>query len=169
MTRATLSSAVPPRYSCAVITHRRTARRYRSCALRERVIGSRAFLSRLSAAPLGQQGVFVMKRMLVTATALAALAMPAMAQTTIVTTERISPPLSLAPEQRTMIREYVVERRVPVVRQRIVVGEPIAQEVELQPVPYEWGPQVRQYRYVYADDHVAFVDPGTRRVVQVVE
>jgi len=40
-----------------------------------------------------------MKRMLVTAAALAALSMPAMAQTTIVTTERISPPLSIAPEQ----------------------------------------------------------------------
>jgi hypothetical protein len=112
-----------------------------------------------------------MKRTLFTAAALVAvLSVPAMAQTTIVTTtERAGPPLSLAPEQRTMIREYVVERRVPVVRERVVVGEPVAQEVELQPVPYEWGPQVRQYRYVYADDHVAFVDPGTRRVVEVVD
>lgn len=110
-----------------------------------------------------------MKRILVTAAALVALSIPAMAQTTIVTTERSGPPLSLAPQQRTMIKEYVVERRVPVVRERVVVGEPIAQEVELQPVPAEWGPSVRQYRYVYADDHVALVDPGTRRVVEVVE
>ena len=60
-------------------------------------------------------------------------------------------------------------RSLRAVRERVIVGEPIAQEVELQPVPYEWGPQVQQYRYVYADDHVAFVDPGTRRVIQVVE
>ena len=111
-----------------------------------------------------------MKRTLVAAAALAVLSIPAMAQTTIVTTtERVGTPLSLEPEQRTMIREYVVQRRVPVVRERVVVGEPLAQEVELQPVPQEWGPQVRQYRYVYADDHVAFVDPGTRRVVEVIE
>ena len=111
-----------------------------------------------------------MKRILITAAFTAALALPAMAQTTVVTTERVvRPPLSLEPQQRTMIREYVVQRRVPVVRERVVVGEPIAQEVELQPVPQGWGPQVQQYRYVYSDDHVAFVDPGTRRVIQVLE
>lgn len=113
-----------------------------------------------------------MKRILLTAAALVAvLSVPAIAQTTVVTTteERVSPPLSIAPQQRTIIKRYVVERQVPAVRERIVVGEPLAQEVELQPVPQEWGPDFRQYRYVYADDHVAFVDPGTRRVIEVVE
>jgi hypothetical protein len=81
------------------------------------------------------------------------------------------PPLSLEPQQRTVIREYVVQRHVPpaTVSREVVVGQPIAREVELQPVPQEWGPQVRPYRYVYANDRVMFVDPATRQVVQVLD
>lgn len=116
-----------------------------------------------------------MKRTLVTAAALVAvLAGPALAQTTVTTTttERVlRPPLSLEPQQRTVIREYVVQRRVPpaTVSREVVVGQPIAREVELQPVPQEWGRQVRPYRYVYANDQVMFVDPATRQVVEVLD
>ncbi|MGZ5228386.1 MAG: DUF1236 domain-containing protein [Burkholderiales bacterium] len=111
-----------------------------------------------------------MKRTLLAAAAIVALSVPAMAQTivTTTTTERVAP-LSLAPQQRTIIKRYVVERQVPVMHERVVVGDPVAQEVELQTVPDEWGPSVQRYRYVYADDHVAFVDPGTRRVVEILE
>jgi hypothetical protein len=110
--------------------------------------------------------------MLAAGVLVAALSAPAMAQTTIVTTtttERVERPLSLAPQQRTRIKEYVVRQRVPAMQERVVVDQPLPQEVELQAVPQEWGPQVRQYRYVYADDQVMFVDPSTRRVVEVVE
>lgn len=118
-----------------------------------------------------------MKRTLVTAAALVAvLAGPALAQTTYTTTttttERVArPPLSLEPQQRTIIREYVVQRHVPpaTVSREVVVGQPLAREVELQPVPQEWGPQVQPYRYVYANDRVMLVDPATRQVVQVLD
>lgn len=85
-----------------------------------------------------------MKRTLITVAALAAmLAGPAMAQQTVVTTttttERVTRPLSLAPQQRTRIKEYVVQQRAPVVRERVIVGEPLPQEVELQAVPQEWA------------------------------
>ena len=113
-----------------------------------------------------------MKRILLTAAALVAVrSVPAMAQTTVITTttERVGPPLSIAPQQRTQIKRYVVERQVPVMRERVVVGEPLAEGVELQPVPQEWGQDFTRYRYVYSDDHVAFVDPSTRRVIEVME
>jgi hypothetical protein len=127
-----------------------------------------------------------MKRVLITATALTAvLAGPALAQTTITTTtttERVVPservvtttrrPLSLEPQQRTVIKRYVTERQVPQVEMRgpVTVGAAIPAEVELQPAPYEWGPQVTRYSYVYDDDdQVVFVDPQTRRVVDVLD
>jgi hypothetical protein len=128
----------------------------------------------------------MMKRVFLVATALTAvLAGPALAQTTITTTttsERVVPserivtttrrPLSLQPQQRTVIRRYVVERQVPRVEmsEPIAVGEAIPAGVELQPAPYEWGPQLTSYSYVYDDDdQVVFVDPQTRRVVDVLE
>jgi len=128
----------------------------------------------------------VTKRTCILATALATvLTGSALAQTTITTTtttERVVPsdevvtttrrPLSFAPEQRTVIRRYVVERRIPRVEMRepVAVGVEIPQEVELQPAPYEWGPQVTRYSYVYDDDdQIVFVDPQTRRVVDVLD
>ena len=39
-------------------------------------------------------------------------------------------------------------------------------DVELVPVPSEWGPSLTKYRYVYANDRVMLVDPGSRTVVQ---
>jgi Protein of unknown function (DUF1236) len=79
--------------------------------------------------------------------------------------------ISFAPEQRTRIKEYVVNERVaPVtVRERISVGATLPADVELRAVPSDWGPSVSRYRYVYADDHVYFVEPSSRRVVHVLD
>jgi hypothetical protein len=79
--------------------------------------------------------------------------------------------LAFAPEQRRMIREYVVQRNVApiVVQERLVVGGPLPAHVELHAVPAEWGPNVSPYRYVYSDNRVYFVDPSNRTIVQVID
>ena len=79
--------------------------------------------------------------------------------------------LAFAPEQRRMIREYVVQQNVaPVmVSQPLAIGRPVPADVELVAVPSEWGPNVTSYRYVYADNHIYFVDPSSRMVVQTID
>ena len=79
--------------------------------------------------------------------------------------------LAFAPEQRRMIREYVVQRNVApvVVSQPLVVGRPVPSDVELLAVPAEWGPSVTSYRYVYADNHIYFVDPANRMIIQTID
>ncbi len=92
----------------------------------------------------------------------------ALAQSTAVTTTRS---FTLAPEQRTVIRQYVVEQRVqPVeVEETLAVGTVLPDDVELLAVPAEWGQTVTRYRYVYAGDRVVLVEPSSRRVVYVVD
>ena len=116
-----------------------------------------------------------MKRTLVAAAAVAALALgasgPSFAQGVGVQVGPVGAGISFAPEQRTRIKEYVVKERVaPItVRERIRVGSRLPADVELRSVPADWGPSVSRYRYVYSDDHVYFVEPSTREVVQVIE
>ena len=50
------------------------------------------------------------------------------------------------------------------VRERVVVGEPLPPTVELRPVP-----RYSEYRYAVVNDRRVIVNPGTRRVVRVVE
>ena len=49
------------------------------------------------------------------------------------------------------------------------VGATLPADMRLQPVPADWGPSVTKYQYAYTDDHIAFVEPSTRKVVTVVE
>ena len=79
--------------------------------------------------------------------------------------------LAFAPEQRRMIREYVVQRNVaPVtVAEPLAVGRPVPADVELITVPSEWGSNVASYRYVYAGNQIYFVDPANRMVVQTID
>lgn len=79
--------------------------------------------------------------------------------------------ITIGPEERTHIREYVVRERVPPVnfRERVVVGTRIASDVELRPVPERWGPRFARYHYFYSDDRVVLVDPEEREVVYVLE
>ena len=116
-----------------------------------------------------------MKRTLITAAAVAVLALgasgPSFAQGVGVQVGPIGAGISFAPEQRTRIKEYVVKERVaPVtVRERVRVGARLPADVELRSVPAEWGPSVSRYRYIYSDDHVYFVDPSSREVVHVLD
>src|SRR5689334_18140457 len=102
-----------------------------------------------------------MKRILVAGSAALAIAFAgqALAQSTTVEIE---------PAQRTRIKEYVVKEKVAPVRvkERISVGATLPADVELRSVPADWGPGVSKYRYVYSDNHVYFVEPSSRRVIQ---
>jgi hypothetical protein len=83
----------------------------------------------------------------------------ALAQTVVIT-----------PDERTMMREYVVKEKIKPrkFRERVVVGGTLPEDVELAPVPGTWPPSVRRYRYVYGDDdRIIFADPTSRRVIHV--
>jgi hypothetical protein len=114
-----------------------------------------------------------MKRSLLAAVAIATLvSSSALAQSTTVTT---SPggaaSVTIAPEQRTKIKQYVVQQKVKptVVKERIAVGATLPADVELLSVPADWGPEVSRYRYIYSDNHVALIEPSSRRVVQIID
>jgi hypothetical protein len=79
--------------------------------------------------------------------------------------------VTIAPEQRTKIKEFVVREKVkPVtVKERLTVGATLPADVELAAVPADWGPEVRSYRYVYSDNHVVLVEPSSRKVVQIID
>lgn len=112
-----------------------------------------------------------MKRAILTGIAVLALAAPALAQSGVTTGTAGSATIAIAPEQRTKIKEYVVEKRVkPVtVTERIAVGGTLPADVELLAVPSDWGPDLTRYRYVYIGDDIVLVEPSSRRVVQVIE
>ena len=55
------------------------------------------------------------------------------------------------------------ERSV-VVRERVVVGEPLPPSVELRAVPNH-----TQYRYAVVNDRRVIVEPRTRRVIRVID
>ena len=77
----------------------------------------------------------------------------------------------IEPEYRTRIKSYVTEQKIRPVetRERIVVGAKVPTDVELTAVPSDWGPSVTKYRYVYSNDRVMLVDPGTRTVVHEID
>jgi hypothetical protein len=116
-----------------------------------------------------------MKRTMITAAAVAVLALgtanPSFAQGVGVQVGPVGAGISFEPAQRTRIKEYVVKERVaPVtVRERVRVGARLPADVELRSVPAEWGPSVSRYRYIYSDNNVYFVDPGSREVVHVLD
>ena len=87
------------------------------------------------------------------------------------TTQAFAQAVVIAPEQRTIIRDYVVQEKIRPYRMqsRVTVGATLPAEVELAPVPETWGPTFRTYRYVYTGDHVVLVDPSSRRVVQIID
>jgi hypothetical protein len=111
-----------------------------------------------------------MKRtsLIVAAAAFTLIAGGASAQTTGV---GVTGTIAIAPEQRTVIKRYVVERNVApaTIRERVVVGSALPAEVELQTAPADWGPAISQYRYVYYDNNVVLVEPSTRQVIQIID
>ena len=51
-----------------------------------------------------------------------------------------------------------------VVRERVVVGEPLPDTVVLRPVP-----RYTEYRYAVVNDRRVIVDPRTRRVIRIID
>jgi hypothetical protein len=110
-----------------------------------------------------------MKRALLAATVLAMfVSTQALAQTVGVGPAET---VVIEPEQRTLIRDYVVKERVaPVtVKERVSVGARLPADVELRAVPSTWGPKLSKYRYFYSDEHVYLVEPSNRTVVQIID
>lgn len=116
-----------------------------------------------------------MNRTLVAAMAVMALSAPAFAQsTTVTTTAPVAGPgvtVTIAPEQRTRIKQYVTRQKVaPVtVKERLTVGATLPTDVELHAVPSDWGPDLGHYRYVYSGSDVVLVEPSSRRIIQVID
>ena len=81
--------------------------------------------------------------------------------TTTTTTQTISP------EERTVVRRYVTQQKRPSVRvqERVAVGSTLPSDVELYAV--EGEPTVSRYRYSIVNEEPVLVDPGTRRVIEV--
>jgi len=94
---------------------------------------------------------------------LIAAVVPALAQTVGVS-------VNVAPEERTVIKEYVVKEKVPTVTMKEVrIGTKVPADVELRAVPSQWGAPYAMYRYVYSGDNVYLVDPSSREVVTIVD
>ena len=75
----------------------------------------------------------------------------------------------LAGEQQPRFRQYVVTQSVPSYRyqEEVRVGAVLPESgVTYYEVPAEYG--VRGYRYTVVNETPVLVDPGTRRVVQVI-
>ncbi|TPJ54992.1 DUF1236 domain-containing protein [Mesorhizobium sp. B2-7-1] len=72
----------------------------------------------------------------------------------------------IAPEQETVIKEYVHKQplasvKVPGVE--LNIGSTLPDTVDLQEVPNV------KYRYVVVDNRTVIVDPGTRKIVKVLD
>ncbi|WP_342643203.1 DUF1236 domain-containing protein [Rhodoligotrophos ferricapiens] len=87
--------------------------------------------------------------------------LPLAAQTTVV----------VSPEQQTVVREYVTKHTVEPVTLpdsvELAVGATLPEDVELHAI--EGVPEVSEYRYVVVDGRTVLVEPGTRKVVQIID
>jgi hypothetical protein len=116
-----------------------------------------------------------MKKLFMIAAAASLVATMANAQGTVTTTTETTgaagATIRIEPEYRTRIKSYVTEQKIRPVetRERIVVGTKVPTDVELTAVPSDWGPSVTKYRYIYSNDRVMLVDPGTRTVVHEID
>jgi hypothetical protein len=138
----------------------RVDRAKRNCETRETLAAGRS---------CPELGGVTMKRALMAASVLAVFAgTQALAQTVGVGPAET---VVIEPEQRTVIRDYVVKERVaPVtVKERISVGARLPADVELRTVPSTWGPKLSKYRYIYSGNQVYLVEPSNRTVVQIIE
>jgi Protein of unknown function (DUF1236) len=85
--------------------------------------------------------------------------------------QAIAQTLAITPEQRTQIKSYVVQQKVrpAPVKVGVAVGAILPADIELQAAPSAWGPSFGSYRFFYHDNRVVFVEPSSRKIVQIVE
>jgi hypothetical protein len=79
--------------------------------------------------------------------------------------------VTVTPDQRTRIKDYVIKEKVKPItmKERVTVGATLPAEVELAPVPETWGPALTRYRFVNWDNRVVLVEPSSRKVIQIIE
>lgn len=84
---------------------------------------------------------------------------------------QVSATISIGQPEQTRIKEYVVKEKVKptMIKEKVTVGATLPADVELHPVPTDWGPTVSKYRYVYTNNNVVLVEPSNRRVVHIIE
>lgn len=79
---------------------------------------------------------------------------------------------TIAPEHRTIIREYVTREGRPItITEQVRVGTVLPETVVISPFPdtvYGQVPEVKRYNFVHWGDQVVLVDPDTRKVVAIV-
>lgn len=113
-----------------------------------------------------------MKKLMLVTVAAALVTTGALAQSSVTTTTGAGrADVVVEPEARTRIKTYVTEKKLrPVTtKERIAVGATVPSDVELVTVPSDWGPSLTKYRYVYSNNRVMLVDPGSRTVVQEID
>jgi hypothetical protein len=74
----------------------------------------------------------------------------------------------VTPEQETVVREYVKKKPLASINLpgvELNVGSAIPETVELHTID---APDIT-YRYVVIDNRTVLVDPGTRKIVRVIE
>jgi hypothetical protein len=82
--------------------------------------------------------------------------------------------LTIVPAHGKLIQEYVVTERVQPVKIAIPleIGATIPDGIKLAPVPLglvDKVPEVRNYEYFVAGSKVVFVEPYTRKILQIVQ
>ena len=111
-----------------------------------------------------------MKRVLMTAAA-ALIAGAAYAQTATTTTTRETTTTTVQPEVRTKVRQYITTNQPRAVTApsgfSVSVGATLPESIEVQSFPADVG--VTNYRYVAIGDRTVLVEPGSRRIVEVLE
>jgi Protein of unknown function (DUF1236) len=77
---------------------------------------------------------------------------------------------ALTADQSAKVKTYVVKEKRPSVKvtEKVVVGETLPSSVQFYAIPADVGVQT-QYRYTVVNDRTVLVDPGTRKVIQVIE
>lgn len=77
--------------------------------------------------------------------------------------------LTFTPAERKAVRSWIKRQRPAAVKERLSVGEPLPIAVESYPVPRDWGRSAAHYRYVHVGKRVYFVEPGSGKVVLMVD
>jgi len=77
----------------------------------------------------------------------------------------------IAPEQETVIREYVTTHQIEPIEVPadvvVEVGSVLPETIELHPIE---APDVEvEYRYVVVDGRTVLVEPDTREIVHIIE
>jgi maltose-binding protein MalE len=91
--------------------------------------------------------------------------------TTTTTTGSTSATVTIQPEVRTKVKQYVTTSKPKSVTVppsvKITKGTVLPETVEIQSFPSEVG--VTEYRYAVVGDQTVLVEPSSRRIIEVVE